>query len=45
MDNRQPADLLIDTPNHIPAIQLSAEEEAELKSINWNEIFLFDDED
>lgn len=45
MDNRQSADLLLDSPIHVPLLQLSPEEEAELKAINWNEIFLFDDED
>jgi hypothetical protein len=45
MDHRQLADLLLDPPVHVPMLHLSPEEEAEIKAINWNEIFLFDDEE
>lgn len=45
MNNSQLADMYLDSPVDVPKLQLSAEEAADLKSINWSEIFLFDDED
>ena len=45
MNNSQLADAFLDAPVNAPKLTLSPEEEADLKSINWNEIFLFEDED